>query len=98
MSLWRVKLRLGLTASIARKRSHRRLGCPGLNLGDLVQLKSGGQAMMIVRFVDGRAKAVWFAYGNDRSQFFATHALKTAVLTEEKAARSGANAARRPSW
>jgi hypothetical protein len=54
--------------------------------------------MMIERFVDGRAKAVWFAYGNDRSQFFATHALKTAVLTEEKAARSGANAARRPSW
>jgi uncharacterized protein YodC (DUF2158 family) len=43
---------------------------PGFNLGDLVQLKSGGPVMTIERLMNGHAKAVWFAYGNDRSQFF----------------------------
>jgi len=54
------------------------------NIGDLVQLKSGGPVMNIDRFYENEAHAVWFAYGKRRSDFFAPQALKAADGVEEK--------------
>jgi len=59
---------------------------PGFNLGDLVQLKSGGPIMTVERFLNGRTEAVWFAYGRHHACFFEPRALKAVDGVEERTA------------
>lgn len=54
----------------------------GFNLGDLVQLKSGGPVMTVERLVYDQVLTVWFAYGSHRSRLFEPQALKAADEVE----------------
>jgi uncharacterized protein YodC (DUF2158 family) len=50
------------------------------NIGDLVQLKSGGPVMTVEGTILDRTNVAWFAYGKRHSALFEPQALKAATL------------------